>query len=173
MRRLLLILALLLVSLSVASAAWAEDDPNACLTGGSLEGKCDLPTDAQDAWAWTCGYYVGLYDNKEISRDQIPDWCYYPEPGLLVSNNCLKYLMFDVALIGPINTYENFGFYASTDGTCSGGVVNTETVVQTATEPEAMTLCQTLLGTPYIYLVPLEETFGAPGYWGCGYSTPV
>lgn len=64
----LAILAIALVMVVFSAAAQADNgkpndpavnpDANACYTGGSLAGKCDWPTEAEDEWAWNCGWYV-------------------------------------------------------------------------------------------------------------------
>ena len=169
MRRVFFLLLVLVLSLSAASVAFAQDDapvvdPNACLTGGSMEGQCDLPTDAEDEWAWTCGYYVGLYDDDDISRDQIPDWCYYPEAG--TQSNCFLYYEVDMQFIGPINTANNIAVYNSMDASCSGNLIGTATIVEALDSTSADALCLSLTG--YGYAIPLDPAMvGHNNYWGC------
>ena len=73
----LLVLALCMV---FTGAAFAQDegtaeDPkeNACYAGGDLEGKCDWPTDAEDEWAWECGFYYAGFMNGKFN--ETPERC--------------------------------------------------------------------------------------------------
>ncbi|MCU0464521.1 MAG: hypothetical protein MUF38_08105 [Anaerolineae bacterium] len=67
MKKVLSLLVLVVLSAVVVLAqddAGSPNNPasneraNACYTGGSLEGKCDWPTEAETEWAWTCGWYI-------------------------------------------------------------------------------------------------------------------
>ena len=71
---------LLVLCIAVTGAVFAQDegaaeDPkeNACYTGGDLEGKCDWPTDAEDEWAWECGFYYAGFMNGKF--DETPERC--------------------------------------------------------------------------------------------------
>lgn len=173
MRRLLVMVVLLLFSVSVTSAVFADEDPNACLTGGSMEGKCDFPTAAETDWAWTCGYYVGLFDNGEISRGAIPDWCYYPEAGANLL--CQAYLLFtittDLQLIGPVNTANNVAGFSSADGSCSGASLGTATFVLAADQKDAVSICLPLEPLT-VSAIPLPGLFGYDNIWGCAIPEP-
>lgn len=70
-----LFLLLLLTSMGLVMAQEFVVEDNACLTGGVMEGKCDLLTDAEDDWAWTCGWYVQRYYTGEFTRDDVIDTC--------------------------------------------------------------------------------------------------
>jgi len=174
MRRLLLFLVVLTLSVVVVSSASAQDDPNACLTGGSMEGKCDLPTAAETDWAWTCGYYVGLFDDGEIPRGAIPDWCYYPDAGASIL--CQTYMLFtttvDLQMIGPPNTPHNVAGYDSTDGSCSGNSLGTATFVLAADGTEALALCLPIEPAT-VGVIPVPGLFGYDNLWGCGTPAPA
>ena len=170
MRRLLVFLVLLFVFVSVSSLAFAQEDTNACLTGGSREGRCDFPTDAEDEWAWTCGYYVGLFDNGEIPADAIPDWCYYPQPDAGVSFLCEAHSNFiladkDVQLVGPLNTSDNMIVYLSGDGSCSGDIYGSLTLVQAADRPQARVVCAAI--SPIWINAVSFPVFGYSDTWVC------
>lgn len=79
MRKILLsfVVMLWLIWGSMALAQPPAEDPteNICYTGGLWEGKCDWPTDAEDEWAWTCGYYYAAAFRGAIPREQLPSWC--------------------------------------------------------------------------------------------------
>jgi hypothetical protein len=82
MQRFLVLFCVMMLSISVAAAQTDNGQPNdpavnpdanACYTGGSLAGKCDWPTEAEDEWAWDCGWYIiraeaGIFDS-------IPETC--------------------------------------------------------------------------------------------------
>lgn len=80
MRRLLVVL-IVMLGLTVVGVVSAQDDgeqvedptENACYEGGALEGKCDWPTDAEDEWAWACGWYYAAFIGGRI--DSAPEWC--------------------------------------------------------------------------------------------------
>lgn len=83
MKRVLIVLAVAMFSVLVASAQGVDDkgqpnDPavneraNACFEGGSLEGRCE--TDAE----WTCGWYLIRWEaDPGFER---PEWCGPAEP---------------------------------------------------------------------------------------------
>jgi len=55
------------------------DDDNACLPGGSLDGKC--PTNSN--WHWNCGWYLIRVERGELSAQSVPNQyqgC-IPQPG--------------------------------------------------------------------------------------------
>lgn len=82
----------ILLSFLAASITYAQEIPppseqtyihNACLEGGFFEGKCDFPTEAEDEWAWACGFYYAMYKRGEITLAQAPDWCKFSIPARL------------------------------------------------------------------------------------------
>jgi hypothetical protein len=81
MKRMLMTLFVLVAALSMASVTLAQSEPaedpkeNACYAGGAWEGKCDWPTDAEDEWAWTCGWHYARLIDGRISADQYPEAC--------------------------------------------------------------------------------------------------
>jgi hypothetical protein len=87
MKRVLITLFVLVAALSVANLTLAQTEPaqtpteNACYAGGAWEGKCDWPTDAEDDWAWTCGWYYARLIDGRITSDQYPAECPGAAPG--------------------------------------------------------------------------------------------
>jgi hypothetical protein len=81
MKRVLITLFVLLAALSVASITLAQSEPvqtpteNACYAGGAWDGKCDWPTEAEDNWAWTCGWYYARVIDGRIGAAQAPETC--------------------------------------------------------------------------------------------------
>lgn len=73
----LILLSLLIMVWGVTHFISAQEDSseNACYTGGVWEGRCDWPTDAEDAWAWNCGwYYAGVIAGR-ITPEAYPSTC--------------------------------------------------------------------------------------------------
>jgi hypothetical protein len=81
MKRVLITLFVLVAALSVASLTLAQSTPaetpteNACYAGGAWDGKCDWPTEAEDNWAWTCGWYYARVIDGRIGAAQAPETC--------------------------------------------------------------------------------------------------
>jgi hypothetical protein len=81
MKRVLITLFVLVAALSVASITLAQSTPaedpkdNTCYAGGEWDGKCDWPTDAEDNWAWTCGWYYARVIDGRIGAAQAPETC--------------------------------------------------------------------------------------------------
>jgi hypothetical protein len=48
---------------------------NACYTGGSMEAKCDWPTEEETEWAWTCGWYVIRVEAGMFPVSALPAFC--------------------------------------------------------------------------------------------------
>jgi len=81
MKHISMVLALMLtfVIVGVSSAQERREDPreNACYAGGDLEGKCSIfSTDAQNDWAWNCGYYYAQYSQSKLSLEKAPETCH-------------------------------------------------------------------------------------------------
>ena len=116
------LLALTMVSTAQEQTPAETPQENACYAGGSLEGKCDWPTDAEDEWAWSCGWYIARVENGVISQAGVPDWCNHfksSAPETLCYAPLYEGLI-DLALVAPIDTLKNARFYESMDGTCTG-----------------------------------------------------
>jgi hypothetical protein len=81
MKRVLITVFVLVAALSVASITLAQSEPaqtpteNACYAGGAWDGKCDWPTEAEDNWAWTCGWYYARVIDGRIGAAQAPATC--------------------------------------------------------------------------------------------------
>ncbi len=74
----LLMVAALLVSAAAAQTTPPEEeDPadNACYAGGEWEYKCDWPTDLEDEWAWTCGWYYARVRDARLPVTDYPERC--------------------------------------------------------------------------------------------------
>jgi hypothetical protein len=123
-------LMLMLLLFAIPTIAFAQEDDtnespteNACYVGGSMEGKCDLATEDETRWAWTCGWYIARVDSGVWGEDAVPDWCNYYSTGW--SDGLCYYLYdteeyLDFKLAGPINTIGNMRLYGSGNGTCQG-----------------------------------------------------
>lgn len=77
MKRISVLVLLLIALLGVTVFVLAQEDPseNACYAGGVWENKCDWPTDAEDAWAWNCGWYLARLVDGRINLNQYPTEC--------------------------------------------------------------------------------------------------
>jgi hypothetical protein len=81
MKRVLITVFVLVAALGVASITLAQSEPaqtpteNACYAGGAWDGKCDWPTEAEDNWAWTCGWYYARVIDGRIGAAQAPATC--------------------------------------------------------------------------------------------------
>lgn len=160
------VLAMLVVSGAALANDGMTEDPreNACYAGGTLEGKCDWPTDAEDEWAWNCGWYLAAYQNGRASADSLPETC-----AILISQAPSCYFTtavvdFDFALSAPLNTFLNAVGYLSTDGSCSGGVHGVATIVEVATMGEAQAACAAI-SPVYTFAIWLEYYDNTPDTW--------
>lgn len=84
MKKALIVLLVLFAVIAMSSITLLADDAapgsaadNACNVGGSLEGKCDWPTEAERVWAWTCGWYIARAERAVIGDSDVPAWCFY------------------------------------------------------------------------------------------------
>jgi hypothetical protein len=81
MKRLMFPLFVLVATLSVAGIALAQSTPaedpkdNVCYAGGVWESRCDWPTDAEDEWAWNCGWYYARVLDGRIGAEEAPSTC--------------------------------------------------------------------------------------------------
>ncbi len=167
--------ALLAFALTFAAAAQDgptpnPDDDNACDEGGSLEGKCDWPTDEEDAWAWTCGWYIAQFENGAIVLSEVPEWCNYGAAPATLCYNSSAPGQRDFSLIGALNSEGNAGGYETYDGICAGPVVQADTIVLATSESGAITKCVNL-NPAFNFAVNLRSALGygtAPtNWWGC------
>jgi hypothetical protein len=186
--RLYCVAALVLMLGALATAAGAQDDTpaespedNACYADGSLEGKCDWPTDAEDAWAWTCGWYIARYEIGEFAYSQIPVWCNYfigvadgGDDGEDPVRECYDSVLpqfNDFELTEPLNTLENALGYSSTDGSCSGDVLQVrETIVTADGYSEALETCGVVTNNDFAQVIHLATGFGyntPDNWWAC------
>lgn len=141
MKRLMTLFALVLTLLSMTVLTAAQDEPvtnedpteNACYEGGLLEGKCDWPTDAEDEWAWNCGWHLASVLSRRSTVDQFPADCgFFTElyacavmlvPDELVGEIDLEgFTGLDFRLIGPLNTVDNAEFFLTNNQTCVGSL---------------------------------------------------
>ena len=162
-----LLFGLTLVSAAQDGASGSPED-NACNVGGSLEGKCDWPTDAEDQWAWTCGWYIARVDTGELTANDVPDWCNYFAAPQIVCYDSSQPGQLDFVLSGSLNTAANVSGYASVDGTCSNGVQKMETIVTAANAPDATAKCIGLLGGSHTGVQMRSLGYDTPASWyGC------
>lgn len=180
----LLLLLALLVSITYASTETPSESPqeNACYAGGSLEGKCNWPTEAETAWAWACGWYIARIERGASPVGSAPDWC-----GLSAGDNplvippvflgaCYSYTGdtdSDIRFIAPPNTYGNVIRYSNLDGSCA--TINiTLTVVYALDAAAALETCvslnasYTIVSNLDIYqYVPSGGTDALVGFYIC------
>lgn len=169
------ILALLCLLFSLTLVTTAQDgadgspEDNACNAGGSLEGKCDWPTDAEDQWAWNCGWYIARVDTGVFTVNDVPAWCNYFVAPQIVCYDSTDLGQIDFVLTGPLNTVGNAQGYASFDGSCSGGPFGiAETLVTAADGTIATGKCLTLLGAGYTGIQMNALGYNTPSSWyGC------
>jgi len=144
-------------------------EDNACNAGGSLEGKCDWPTEAEDQWAWTCGWYIARVDTGEFTVNDVPAWCnYFVAPQIVCYDSSLSGQL-DFVLTGALDTVSNAQGYASVDGSCSGGPFGVaETLVTAANGTAATDKCTLLLGAGYTGVHMNGLGYNTPASWyGC------
>lgn len=139
MKRLITLFALVLTLMSMTVLAAAQDEPvatedpteNACYDGGLLEGKCDWPTDAEDEWAWNCGWHLASVLSRRSTVEQFPADCgffaeLYACAVIRVPDELADDIEFagfgglDFRLIGPLNTADNAEFFMTNNQTCVG-----------------------------------------------------
>ncbi|MCU0476314.1 MAG: hypothetical protein MUC99_09420 [Anaerolineae bacterium] len=162
---------LVLALVSLTSAALAADDTtedpreNACYAGGTLEGKCDWPTDAEDEWAWNCGWYLAAYENGRASADSLPETCKIlidQAPSCYFSTTLSE---FDFRLVGALDTLLNAEAYFSTDGTCSGGVAAYGTLVVSDDGGLEATAKCAAISAVYVASANISYYDNAPANW--------
>jgi hypothetical protein len=155
---------LTLISAAQEHASGSPED-NACNAGGSLEGKCDWPTDAEDDWAWDCGWYIARVDTGEFTINDVPEWCNYFAAPQVVCYDSASLGQLDFMLSAPLNTVENVSGFASVDGSCSGPVVKRETIVSAANASAANVACTSLLGGTYTGVQMTSLGYSTPSSW--------
>jgi hypothetical protein len=153
---------------------------NACYTGGTMEGKCNLPTEAETLWAWMCGWYIARMETGLIPVDNVPDWCSsllvnvstsITTPGVVIPpvhmSSCYRSTMNagpDIEFVASPNTYQNVSRYTNLDGTCSTFNA-TITLVYALDSASALAICQSLYSgfnavisiDSYIYFEPISN----------------
>jgi hypothetical protein len=135
MKRVLITLFVLVAALSVASVTLAQSEPaetpaeNACYAGGAWDGKCDWPTEAEDNWAWTCGWYYARVIDGRISAAEAPETCKFVaeqepvdpvDPEVCAPQDDIY--MFDVEIsraIGYVYNISGVAGVLANDGACS------------------------------------------------------
>jgi hypothetical protein len=176
MKRTLIWLLMLVMLAGLTAAVAAQDgasDENACNAGGSLEGRCDWPTDAEDDWAWTCGWYIAHFESGEFGLSGVPEWCNYFVEMPVVCYDSDQLGQRDFMLTGALNTVNNATGYGSFDGSCSGGTVF-DTVVTGSNTPggaeSALATCESLFGPSVSGVVNMHDALGyntPDTWWGC------
>lgn len=176
----IMILVIILAILATGGSVLAEEDitENACYAGGTMEGQCDLATEAETNWAWTCGWYIARVDSGKWGAEAVPSWCNYKRVieestastpvQLSTCYDAQAPNWIDMRLTGQLNTTGNVTFYNSFNGTCNQ-VNNTATnhyfVVESPSTNDANADCAALRpnGFVYTYLTPLYPSI--PGNW--------
>jgi hypothetical protein len=181
------VLMLLVLALSVAftGAVFAQEngtaeDPkeNACYAGGDLEGKCDWPTDAEDEWAWECGYYYAGFMSGKFN--ETPEWCSVlfatVEEGVAPVNLCIAiesapardaFFFHEVKVTGYANQPGNSTLYSYftrvTADPCDDNFAVTGVDSQWMQTPgyiaydEALEMCEAALGTEFVDAFQIEH----------------
>lgn len=146
-------------------------EDNACFTGGSLDGKCDWPTDAEDEWAWECGWYIARVDTGEFTVNDVPPWCNYFTAPQVVCYSSASPGQLDFTLSAPLNTVANTSGFATFDGSCSGSIIIKETIVSASNAQGASAKCVSLLGGTYTGIQITTLGYNTPSSWyACGLS---
>jgi hypothetical protein len=164
-----LVLLMGVLVMAVASVAYAEDpSENACYAGGLLAGKCDWPTEAEDEWAWNCGWYIAQAIGGKIPLSGIPSDC----PGAIsYFGTCYDSSVAgkpDIRDIAAPGTAGGLVAYASTNGSCSGGQIATYSIVIGTSPDSALSACVAQRGTIESGVVNLQSLEGygtAPSTW--------
>lgn len=174
----LLVLLMVLFALTLASTAQDENtvespDENACYAGGSLEGQCDWPTDAEDEWAWTCGWYIARAERGIISESSVPNWCNYFTTAICYGGGEFS----DVKMIGLPDRANNAIVHSTFDGTCSDPAFSVTVVTSPIDGPfleildMASKKCAEITGIPIEEALPVGAMDLLPGlpedYWFC------
>lgn len=184
MKRAVMLLVLIL-SLVFTGVVFAQDtdmveDPkeNACYAGGDLEGKCDWPTEAEDEWAWECGFYYAGFMNGKFN--ETPEWCSVLfatiEEGVAPVDLCISMALgspvkdaiyfHEVKLTGYANQPGNSTVYANpgrvmVDPCDDNFAVNIKSQwMQTADHieyEEELDMCEVALGTEFVNSFPIEH----------------
>lgn len=167
--KVLFLLSLMVLTLTSVMLVQAEDPgENACYAGGLLAGKCDWPTEAEDEWAWNCGWYIAQAIGGRIPLSGIPSDC----PGAIsYFGTCYDSSIAgkpDIRDIAAPGTAGGLVVYASTNGSCSGGQINTYSIVTGTSPSSALGACVALRGTiesGVVNLNTLEGYASAPSTW--------
>lgn len=198
MKRVVMLL-MLMMSIVFTGAVFAQDtdaeDPkeNACYTGGDLEGKCDWPTEAEDEWAWECGYYYAGFMSGKFS--ETPERCDIlfatVEEGVAPVDLCIRIEMgadgrdafpfSEVKLTGYANQPGNATLYTYLTriaiDPCDDNFAMKYIVsqwMQTPTDldfPEAFDICEAALGTVNVGVIPITHK-SLPNFNFVCYETP-
>jgi hypothetical protein len=175
----LLVLLTALFAVTLASAAQDENtvespDENACYAGGSLEGKCDWPTEAEDEWAWTCGWYIARAERGTISESSVPNWCNYFTTPICYGGGASVY---EVQMIGLPDRANNAIAHGTLDGTCSDPRFAITIITSPIDGPFQEVLdmasekCAEIIGVPVTGAIPVSTLVliaGVPeDYWLC------
>lgn len=175
----LLVLALMIAILGMVVSAQTttptsteSPEDNACFAGGLLEGKCDWPTDAENEWAWTCGWYIARYGTGEFTISQVPEWCnYFVGVDPIEDATCyysLLSLLPNFTLNNALNTLDNATFYENDGPACVTLTGEFGTVVEGADASDAQTVCESIFGTPDVDVSHLQDDYqfaNVPDTW--------
>jgi hypothetical protein len=186
MKRVLITLFVLVAALSVASITLAQSTPaedpkdNTCYAGGVWEGKCDWPTEAEDKWAWTCGWYYARVLDGRIGAEEAPVECKLlidagGDDGGELEGICYpsSTRVRSILYTGPVNTFGNFARYESLD--CSGTpVVITEGLFEGDDDDAVEAVCAPLSPNGDVIItgpiVDLGYTTAPANLWFCFYE---
>lgn len=180
----LLVLFVALLALTLVSTAQDENsgespEDNACYAGGSLEGKCDWPTDAEDEWAWTCGWYIARVERGIIAESSVPNWCNYFTTPICYGGGGSVY---EVQMIGLPDRANNAIVHGTLDGTCSDPLFAITIITSPIDGPFlevvdiASEKCAEITGVPVYGAIPVSALIFIAGvpedYWMCLETDP-
>ncbi len=154
----------------------ADERANACLEGGTMEGKCDSD------WTWNCGWYLIRFEYGMFQREVIPTWCSGLLPPLPVITSLIPTMAvgcyrsshgeFDFSFNGQINTAHSLVVMNSNNGSCTGataGYGHAMEVYFEGASADALRFCQAI--EPAVTYIENSLAHGYPVpnayFWGC------
>lgn len=153
-----------------------NESANACLAGGSMEGKCDIDsngdgiaTQEESDWAWNCGWYLIRFEYGLIPLTQFPVDCI----------SLIQYQVRPLCIMGFLyytgipNELRNVHFYLEEGCSGQGHSFGDVVIVQSDSIDTAIDLCTNIFGENtaglQIYQYPGEEE----DLWLCIEAIPL
>lgn len=167
----IVVLLVVMLSASVLSFVQAEENDNACYTGGLLEGRC------KDDWTWICGYYLHQWEAAGGwgGNYAFPDWC---DPDSLlpprepVTEEGSLAGCYDHLSEGSIyyNGVSGSEYTQYSEAGCAGDAFpsRNEWIVEASNEAAAMALCDAITDFAAVFSLNSEGYLTAPAtLWLC------